>query len=540
MRKMLMLAPACLAVSLVWATTAAKGEEKSAIVATDVYDATLGYPLLATVNTRGETKGRPPQTKTEVRLRRTKTDLVIEWDCEEPAMDKVTCRECPDDDNDMGLENGVECYLNPSDDGKTFYRLVLTSKGGLFDAKCVYDGLRAEGDGKWDSHAKRFVERTEKGWKARLEIPLASLPGIKERFRANFGRNRRTEDVSECVQTSKYADGNCDFANYGTVIVPPEPDLTVKFLETEAKSDPAAFRRLGAVSPNGEMSPFVFKGKLYRMELSDPTRALNISDPRICCEIREAATGKLVSSFAHGRCYYAAAYVENDRVYVTGTEMVSDGKGGKTTRSGRILCFESTDLVNWTERLLFERPGFGYFNTTLTKGPDGYVLALESDTKPQCGEKFTMFFATSKDLKTWTRLDDSLAFPQKWYCGGPFLVYRNGWYYLSLVTALPCARYGQYLYRTRDFHAWEVGRWNPFLLAHPDDRKISPNAHSLDAGRRAEIAKAFVCSAADLEMCDFEGKTYMVYGIGGQHGFYYFAEAWYDGTLADFLESHFK
>ena len=519
---------------------AEKWEKKAATVETDVYDSRLGYPLLATVNTHGKMRGKPPKTRTEIRLRRTKSDFIVEWDCEEPEMDKVKCLDRPDDDGDMWLENGVECWMNPSDDGKTVYQIILTSKGKVFDTKYVFNGLRAKGDAKWNSGAKRFVETTEKGWKARLEIPLSSLPWIKERFRANFCRNRNVEGCSEYVQTSRFADaGYGDFENYGTVIVPKETEVTVKFLESEAKSSPAAFRRLGAVSPNGEMSPFVFGGKLYRMELADPTRGLNIADPRICCEIREAATGRLVSSFAHGRCYYASAFAEDGRVYVTGTEMVPNGRGGKKC-SGRILCFESTDLVNWNERLLFERAGFSFCNSTIAKGPDGYVLALESDTRPQCGVKYTMFFATSKDFKIWTRMDDSLAFPQKWYAGGPFMVYRNGWYYLSLVAELPCERYGQYLYRTKDFRAWEVGRWNPFLLAHPDDRKISPCAHSLDEGRRAEIAKAFVCSAADLEMCDFDGKTYMVYGIGDQHGFYYFAEAWYDGSLAEFLESHFR
>jgi len=213
---------------------AAKWEKKAATVEGDVYDARLGKPLLATVNAYGKTKGQPPLTRTEIRMWRTATDFVVEWDCEEPDMDKVKCLARPDDDKDMWLDNGVECWLNPSDDGKTVYHLILTSKGSLLDRKCIFHGVNAQSDIAWSSGAKRHVERTKKGWKARLEIPLVSLPWIKERFRANFCRDRNVEGSSEYVQTSRFAEagGYSDFENYGSVIVPAasaEPGVGVTF-----------------------------------------------------------------------------------------------------------------------------------------------------------------------------------------------------------------------------------------------------------------------------------------------------------------------
>jgi len=200
---------------------AAKWEEKAATVEGDVYDSRLGKPLLATVNTYGKTRGTPPRTRTEIRMWRTVTDFVVEWDCEEPEMDKVKCIARPDDDKDMWLDNGVECWLNPSDDGKTVYHFILTSNGAFLDRKCLFHGLRAQNDISWSSGAKRRVERTERGWRARLEIPLAALPWIKERFRANFCRDRNVEGSSEYVQSSRFADaGYNDLENYGSVIVP--------------------------------------------------------------------------------------------------------------------------------------------------------------------------------------------------------------------------------------------------------------------------------------------------------------------------------
>ncbi len=313
----------------------------------------------------------------------------------------------------------------------------------------------------------------------------------------------------------------------------------VEFMANEMASSSPRFRRMGAVSPSGETSPFVFRGKLYRMELVTPTGGTDMSDVRIHCEIREAEGGRLISSFAHARSYYPAAFVDGDTVRVTATklERAADGEVGP---GGCIMVYESKDLVEWKERVLFERPGFRFFNTTVAKGPQGYVLAMETNTRPQCGVPFTMFFATSKDFVEWKAMDDSTAFPKRWYCGGPFMVWSDGWYYLSLVAELPCERYCQYLYRTRDFRKWETGRYNPLLLVSDDDRRISPNAHSLDSAMRGRIARAFVCSASDLEMCDYEGKTYMTYEIGDQKGFAYLVEAWYDGPMSKLLSDFFK
>lgn len=315
-------------------------------------------------------------------------------------------------------------------------------------------------------------------------------------------------------------------------------EVSVKMLADEMTSRYPTFRKLGAVSPNGEASPFVFGEKLYRMELSDPTRGLDFADPRICSEIREAETGRLVSKLAAG-CYYTAAYIEGGRVYVTGTRIERRAEG-KAETGGTILLFESDDLVNWASRELLTRPGWRFFNTSLTKGPEGYVMAVESNHPKHAGVPFTMFFATSKDLQTWTFMDDSRAFPKNWYAGGPFLIWRKGWYYLSLVTELPCQRYCTYLYRTRDFATWEVGRYNPFMVCSEEDRRISPHAHSLDAARRAKVGTAFICSLADVEMCDYDGKTYIGYGVGDQQGYYHWAEAWYDGPMDELLENFFR
>ena len=321
----------------------------------------------------------------------------------------------------------------------------------------------------------------------------------------------------------------------GASAAPIPPDDETYLFKTMKHAFPK-LRKMGAVSPWGECSPFVWKGRLMRMELYDPCRDGNPRDERICAIIRDVGTGKVVGRTGAG-CFFHSIFVDGDRAYVTGVKRdIAAGRHCGDT----ILVFESADLVNWTERVLVRKPGWRLYNTTIAKGPDGYVLAVESDDLTYATKHFTMFFATSKDLREWTFLPNERAYPKHRYCGGPFLVWRNGWYYLTLVTELPCERYCTYLFRTKDFAAWECGRYNPFVMWDDEDRKVAPNAADITPEFAEQVRHGFVCNASDLEMCDFGGKTCLNYIVGDQHGFYYIAEAWYDGTMQELLERQFE
>ncbi|MBR5519087.1 MAG: hypothetical protein IKU55_00060, partial [Clostridia bacterium] len=99
-----------------------------------------------------------------------------------------------------------------------------------------------------------------------------------------------------------------------------------------------------------------------------------------------------------------------------------------------------------------------------------------------------------------------------------------------------------YLYRTRDFRTWEVGFYNPLLSPCEADRKLSPLACDLESGWAEQIQTGFLASSSDMDLCDWpeEGKTLITYNLGNQLGFYYMAEAEFDGSLADFLEQNFR
>ena len=296
-------------------------------------------------------------------------------------------------------------------------------------------------------------------------------------------------------------------------------------------------KKLGACSPYGEMTPFVFHGRLMRLELCDSARGTAVFSEKedICGIIRDVETGEILSRLAYG-CYYQSGYLEDETFYVVGVATDPEARA-----RGQIKIYESQNLVDWSERVLLEKPGWEFYNTSLVKGDNGYVLCVEvgKSSEDDIGVPFTCYFATSPDMKTWTFMPYDRAYPKDRYCGGPCMKYHNGYYYLFLVTALPCARYTNYLVRTRSFEEWEIGYYNPVLMPSPEDRMLSSRA--VDMADAGEFMKTmFNINNSDIDLCDWQGKTYINYCVGNQLGKYYICEAEYDGSMGDFLEGYFR
>jgi len=294
-------------------------------------------------------------------------------------------------------------------------------------------------------------------------------------------------------------------------------------------------KKLGAVSPNCEATPFVFHGRMYRLENVIPERGSSAEQP-YCAIVRDRENGEILSAVG-GDCYFYSLYTENDTVYVIGTKLIDD----HYTTGDTLIIFESTDLHTWSRRELLSNPGWRYFNTSLTKGPDGYVLCMEaSDPKEYVGVPFTCFFATSPDLQSWTFMDYEKCYPKDRYTGGPWMRYSRGYYYLICMAELPCLRYTNYLVRTKDFDTWEIGYYNPLLMPNAEDKKLSLFAYDFSGEFLENMRSGFISSNSDLDMCDWNGKTLITYNAGNQLGFSYLAEAEYNGSMDDFLEANFR
>lgn len=306
----------------------------------------------------------------------------------------------------------------------------------------------------------------------------------------------------------------------------PTYDKDTKMLRGEP-----VIRRMGACSICGEMTPFVHEGRLYRMELNN--RDYGVSIARSHARIVDVETGSILSTFGGPDFYYYSGFYENGTLYVFATG-----------RSPASACyrFASRDLVHWEQVKLFDFPGFRFFNTGVAHGPDGYWMCIEAnEPRALVGVPFTCFFLHSEDMLHWEMLPpEEYAYPRDRYCGGPCLKYSDGWYYLILVEEMPLCRYTNYIHRTRDFKTFETGKYNPLLpFGDPGDRKLSPRCANVPDTFAEEVATAFISSSSDVDLCEFEGKTYINYILGNQLSYYFTCEAEYDGPMADFLARFF-
>lgn len=299
-------------------------------------------------------------------------------------------------------------------------------------------------------------------------------------------------------------------------------------------------KKLGAVGRNHEMTPFVWNGRLMRLETYDASAGLDTyrtaedGKPLAKCGgcIRDVAADKIISYMADG-CVFMAGFVEGDTMYALGN--VRD-------KRDTIMICESKDLINWKERVLIHLPGWTLYNNSLTKGPDGYVLCLETDEDTEYAKDhrgFSFFYFKSTDLVNWELMDPiNCVYSKDRYNGGPKLTYCDGWYYLIAVEMLPGRIFTNYIARTKDFANWFMGIYNPIFIPSNDDFKISPNASKeID---EAHIKSGAVISNSDIDMCEFNGKVYINYACSNQYGFGYMADAEFDGTMKEFLEGFFE
>ena len=301
-----------------------------------------------------------------------------------------------------------------------------------------------------------------------------------------------------------------------------------------------AFPRLkksGAVSAYcGECTPFVWQGRLMLLE-----NLWGEGDPRAV--IRDYFTGEYGPCFGGDGTRFYSAYCEDDRVSVF------------ATKENVVYRYVSSDLITWEKQPVLSFPeSFELFNTSVCRGPDRYMMAVECAWKgqskgepntvgnPYVGEYYTEFFASSPDLEHWDLFPFDTAYTPARYNACPALRFSGGYYYMICLEALPLYRWAPYIYRTRDFDTWEIGLYNPILMPSEEDRRVKPGVRI-----PAEIAQAnsrhVDVNNSDVDLCEFEGKTYVVYCAGhqalakGMSGLT--CEAVYEGTLDDFLQAYF-
>ena len=284
-----------------------------------------------------------------------------------------------------------------------------------------------------------------------------------------------------------------------------------------------------------ESTPVVWKNELWRFEWVRNNRwnTLRSGEPeeghyrfvRMKDGVRSAPF-----AFDHS---FGCCHCEDGVMYVCGVE----GKGG-----GRVLnTFRSCDLKRWEQKRALEFPeDISLYNTSICRAENGFLMAIEIGGKnPAVGKAFTVVFARSKDLINWEMLDMmKYSYSRERYTACPVIRYVDGKIYMIILESLPLHRWAPYIYRTGDLEHFEPGLKNPFMMFDDDDKKTDPDVE-FTSEQLGEIKTAVNCNASDIDLCEFEGKTHILYSWGNQLGREYLARAEYDGGVEEFLKSFF-
>ena len=297
--------------------------------------------------------------------------------------------------------------------------------------------------------------------------------------------------------------------------------------------------KTGAISAYcGECTPFVFGGRLMLLE-----NLWGEGAPEAV--IRDYFSCEYLPRFGGDGPRFYSAYSENGTVYVF------------ATLENVVYRYTSKDLTTWKKQAVLAFPeNFELFNTSVCKGPEGYVMAVECAWKgqskgvdekdggnPYIGAYYTEFFARSADLTTWELLPFDTAYTPERYCACPALRYSEGYYYMICLESLPLHRWAPYIYRTKDFETWEIGLYNPILMPSEEDRRVKEGV-PVPAALAAENAVHVDVNNSDVDLCEFGGKTYVVYCAGhqalakGMSGLT--CEAVFDGPMNSFLQAYFE
>ncbi len=279
-----------------------------------------------------------------------------------------------------------------------------------------------------------------------------------------------------------------------------------------------------------EVTPFVFKGRLYRLEnfrkqQETPEKSVEYRFHEDGFRVRDVELDRVISVPLLNH-YFATAFVWQERVHVFAGYL---GQDEPWWHIRTIVTVTSTDLITWTAPQVVirsERDELMYNNSMCHDG-ERFVMLYE--TNDDRWPPFTFKYCESDDLVTWRRIPGALYGVDK-YVGGPALYHEGGWYYTLYVEALPDRRYDTRIARSKDLLTWENA---------PDDRPFLDYdyEHRPDPVRFPDVREI---SASDAELCEFGGKTIVYFNGGDQLGVADLQWAEYHGPPRSLLESFFE
>lgn len=283
---------------------------------------------------------------------------------------------------------------------------------------------------------------------------------------------------------------------FAAILPPPAPDAR-----------PALRERTLVRRDLCEIAPVVWQGRLCHMECVRPASGGTSADYYL--RLVDAASGEEMTRFAEGYSL-ACAHIEGDVFYAFASRFADNNWNDVTV-------FRSSDLKSWTTGIAIQQDADEHlFNSSVCKGPDGYVMAYESNDPDY--PAFTIKFARSNDLEHWEKVPDAI-FGTDRYTACPCIRFADGYYYVLYVEhRTPRWYFETYIARSKDLKTWETAASNPVLAPQGVDEGIN---------------------ASDPDLIEIDGKTRVYFSVGDQLTWMNIKTVTFDGDLAAFLGSWF-
>jgi len=282
-------------------------------------------------------------------------------------------------------------------------------------------------------------------------------------------------------------------------------------------------------SPLVEVTPFVFKERLYLLEnwqkqweFPGVPEGSRFQEDEV--RLRDVEQDRIVATPLHGHGL-GMAFVWQGRVYIFAGNWGHEKKWQIT----EIEMTSSDDLVNWTKPVVVLRaePQEKFFNVSVCRGRDTFVLLVESNDPKW--PPFTFKYFTSADLTHWTPVPDAIYGRDK-YVGGPALYFEGDWFYTLYLESLGRGQYETRITRSRDLLRWQdapAGR--PFVTFNTNNTTLPlrpPNLHEQNA--------------SDAEVVYWKGKTLVYFTGSDQQLAGDLQTAEFNGTPRELFEYFFK
>jgi hypothetical protein len=264
-----------------------------------------------------------------------------------------------------------------------------------------------------------------------------------------------------------------------------------------------------------ENTPVIFNTRLLLVVNYRPSGGPEVTDEEkdSYLYIDDLLTGTEIIRFGKAHSF-VSAFVNDDELNVFALDF---SETGKVWSKNGISRFVTKDLKNWkTEKVILPESEGYLFNNSVCQDDKGFVMAYESNKPVQWCFKF----ARSNDLSKWEKIP-GLVFTgvNHEMAACPAIRYLKPYYYVIFGHDLVNVnnRYTSDMARSKNLIDWELSPYNPIL----------------QAGKGEGI------NNTDVDIIEYEGRTYLFYATGDQATWATIRVAMYDGEMKTFFESHF-